>query len=86
MADDDGRTYEQYRVIGRCEIVDSKTGDPVATGGVVNLDPEPFTRRLVTGEVQDLPGVNVRALLAAGHIAPLEEDKAPKVTLGKDKG
>ncbi len=79
MADTDGRTYQQYRVIGRCAIVDSKTGEDVGKGGIVNLDPEESTRTFVTGEVQDVPGVNVRALLAAGHIAPL------KPTLGEDE-
>jgi hypothetical protein len=80
MADD--RTYQQFRVVGRCDIVDSKTGEDVSPGGIVNLDPEPYTRRFVTGEVQEVPGVAIQPLIAAGHIAPLE-DKAPKIELDK---
>lgn len=72
MADTDDRTFEQYRVVGRALIADGKTGEDVGKGGVVNLDPEPHTRRLATGEVQEVDGVNVQALLSAGHIAPLE--------------
>jgi hypothetical protein len=71
MVDTD-RTFEQYKVVGRAAIVDGKTGLDVITGGVVNLDPEPYMRRLATGEVQEVAGVNVQALVAAGHIAPLE--------------
>lgn len=79
MADAD-RTFQQYKVVGRCAIVDSKTGEDIAPGGVVNLDPEDSVRTFETGEVQDVPGVNIRALLAAGHIAPLDKPAGDKDT------
>jgi len=78
MADTDSRTYQQYTVVGRCEILDGKTGEFVAAGGVVNLDGEDHVRTLESGERQEVAGVNIQALLAAGHIAPL-------VALAKDK-
>ena len=74
----DTRTYEQYTVVGRCEILDSKTGEFVGPGAVVNLDGEDHVRTLESGERQEVAGVNIQALLAAGHIAPL-------VALAKDK-
>ena len=66
------RTFEQYRVVGSAPIVDSQTGADVDPGGIVNLDPNPYTRTLATGEVQEVAGVNIRALLGGGHIAPIE--------------
>lgn len=66
------RVFEQYRVVGSTAIVDSQTGADVDPGGIVNLDPAPYTRTLATGEVQEVAGVNIRALLGGGHIAPVE--------------
>lgn len=82
MADD--RTYEKYRVVGTSEIQDSRTGEFVGTGGVVELDPNPSKKLLVTGEVQEFAGVQIRALLHGGHIAPLEDDQPAKVDTTKE--
>jgi hypothetical protein len=85
MAETDTRTFEKYKVVGTSEILDSRTGEFVGPGGVVELDPNPSRKPLVTGEVQEFAGVQIRALLHGGHIAPLEDDKPAEPTADKPK-